>query len=533
MVGHLLKLKLALLRGGLRAQGAGGVIGLAIALLIAVGFGGVAAVGLATLRAVKPDTASTIAAGAFTVLLFGWVVGPVVTLASDNTLEPDRLALLPLTARQLMPGFLLASTVGVGGLFTVVVLTGGVIGMAPSTPAVVITILAAVTEVALCVTSSRLVGTLLSGAARNRRWRDVALTVGPLLLIATNFGIQVWNRQRFGPQGYRFGDGGAIGRTVRWLPSGWPAVAMGAARRGDLLAAVGLVVATAGLTVVLLWGWWRALGRLTTRSPTAGDRRTRRDATLIPRWTPFFPANRVGAVAAKDLKYVWRDPRQRASTIAALMSSIIPLISIITVRSSNPKLVLFAAAPALTLSLNQANQFGFDGPAYWMNVAAGSDVRSDLMGKALARLTLGVVTVVSIGAVLTAVAGDVTRLPSAIALAIAAWGIAGGLAIVASVTAPYPLPDRSTNPFTSGGAGTGVQALGSAFGTLFASLTLLAPFVIAMLVFPATGWAQVVIGLAAAGAGIGAWRAGFAVAVHRADSRQVEILAALSPRIAG
>jgi ABC-2 type transport system permease protein len=140
---------------------------------------------------------------------------------------------------------------------------------------------------------------------------------------------------------------------------------------------------------------------------------------------------------------------------------------------------------------------------------------------------------VSIGAVLTAVAGNLTRLPSAIALAVAAWGIAGGLAIVASVTAPYPLPDRSTNPFTSGGAGTGVQALGSAFGTLFASLALLAPFVIAMLVFPATGWAQVVIGLAAAGAGIGAWRAGFAVAVHRAESRQVEILAALSPRIAG
>src|SRR5207247_1799142 len=118
-------------------------IGLAAAL------GLVGGIGLSVLRFAPDRIVDDVVPGAFAGLLAIWVLGPLVSVGSEGTLEVDKLALFPLTGRQLMPGLLLAAMVGAGGLTTVLIAAGAVIGTAPASPALVLTIIAAALEVSV------------------------------------------------------------------------------------------------------------------------------------------------------------------------------------------------------------------------------------------------------------------------------------------------------------------------------------------------------------------------------------------------
>ena len=95
--------------------------------------------------------------------------------------------------------------------------------------------------------------------------------------------------------------------------------------------------------------------------------------------------NRIGAVAAKDLRYYLRDPRRRGPLIAAMIVPGLFLFETLRDAPSRPPastlLALVALLPASGLTLNQ---FGLDGAALWSTVVAGNDPRADLTGKNIA-----------------------------------------------------------------------------------------------------------------------------------------------------
>lgn len=529
----LVRLKLVLLRAGLRTAGIQGTLGAVFALVLALTIGGLGGGLFVAAQLLDARDATDATAGGFALLLIVWALGPIITAGAEGTLEPHRLSLFPLSARQLLPGLLLAALVGFGGVATVLILFGAVIGMAPASPLVVVTIAAAACQLLLCASMSRLLATAISGAARSRRWRDLALILGPLTALALNVGLQFVSRS--------FQDGrGVSGRSspvidsarvfVRFLPSGPAALAMGSAREGRVLLALVSLAGAAILVVAVTALWGRTLRRVLTSAPASGSLASGAAARpLIPAWAPFLPRGRVGAVAAKELRLTWRDPRQRVAAFSSVFAGAIPLISLRVLSIGSGRVVLLAAVPAFLFGASACNQYGFDGPAHWTNVAVGGRAGDDLLGKNIARTVIAVPLVVVVALALSVLAGDGSYLPAALALAVGAFGITLGLGNLVSIVAPIALPDSPTNVFSSGNAGQGLAAGGPALAVLLVSAVLLVPLALPLAL--ATGsLARAALSLLALVVGAGAWFLGWRSAAKRLVGREPELLAKLEQR---
>lgn len=538
----VVRLKLALVAGGLRASGITGIVGTLFAVVVACSVGGMGALLFGLVRFVSDQVAMEVAVGGFGFVLFLWAFGPIATATSDGTLDVDQLAVFPLAAPQLMPGLLGASIAGFGGLATVITFAGAFVGLAPLSPLAVLTALAVALELATCVTFGRLLGTVMSGAARNRRWRDIVLFAGPAVAIGINLLIQFAVRDSFGEstgtapslEDNAFARG--LLAAARLLPSGPAAMAAGFARAGRVLPSVAALLAG---TLVLFAGlalWYSALERTLSSAGAGTSGRSRRRAAGRPRdlypaalaWA--LPENRVGAVAAKELRVTARDPRQRMAMMSSLF---IVALSLISVRAGtwlgSPEGVLFLLAPAYGASLTATNLFGFDGTAHWMNVAAGDDIRRDLLGKWVARLAFIVPVLGLVAWYLVARAGSATYLVPALALAFGLTGTSLGVGSALSVRLPFPMPTSKSNVFSSGNAGRGSLAAILSIVVLPLQVALFGPLAVAVAVFDGVG-VRIVVTVLGLAIGVGATLAGLWYAVRWSGPRQPELLLALEPK---
>ena len=531
MARHLVRLKLRLLRAGVRIGGASVIAGLVLAFTLAALAGIVGGMLGMLLRLVSPDWVELATVGLCGAVFLVWVLGPLVIVGAEKTLDVDRLILLPVSGRQLIPGLLAASLLGPGGSATLLVTTGIVVGLVPLGPSAVVTLLAAVVFLAACATWSRVVSTWLAGS-RSRRWGDVVLFLGPVLALVLNIGVQLASRSV--PTAAAEQSEGAtraarlIGGLARLLPSGPPAMAMAGARRGDLFLAVLALVAGVAYLALGFALWWKAIARVLVSPPPSTGPRRGGEGDLIPRALAFLPRTRIGAVAAKEVRVSWRDPRQRAALIASIFPAVVIMVTSGGFRSRSPSQLLFLVLIAFVLAGGATNVFGFDGPRHWTNVAAGDDLAADLKGKAIARIVLNLPVLVLAGVLLTGRAGSAAFLPSAVGLAVLAFGLALGSGAWASVFGPMPLPD-STNPFSGGSTGHGAQAALPTLAVLLGGGAVLGPLVF-LAVTMGPGVAMTVVAVFEGLAGLVAWRVGLHAALRRSQDRQPELLEKLSPR---
>ncbi|RQX35990.1 ABC transporter permease, partial [Micromonospora chalcea] len=130
---HFVRLKLRVLGNNFRGQKwriALFVLGLLLGLwFAAVGFFLLATPGLAD----EPRYALMVAAFGGGLLTLGWLLLPLVFFGVDETLDPARFALLPLSRRTLVTGLLAAALVSVPALATALtaaglVVTAGLLG---------------------------------------------------------------------------------------------------------------------------------------------------------------------------------------------------------------------------------------------------------------------------------------------------------------------------------------------------------------------------------------------------------------------
>ena len=249
----------------------------------------------------------------------------------------------------------------------------------------------------------------------------------------------------------------------------------------------------------------------------------------------FLPRNRVGAVAAKDVRYFARDPRRRAPLIGAL---IVPAVALFASLSQGPRhpagttlLALVAVLPAAGLTLNQ---FGMDGAALWSTVAAGNDPRADLIGKNLASLLVMVPLATVSAFVCAAFTQGWAYLPLTLGLAPAIFAVLLGVGDVMSVKVPYAMPDRR-NPLAFN-PGQGCATLLAGFAALFVEFLLLLPIAIGagvLLTTQSLALATVVIVVVANAYGAALWIWGRNYAARAVFWRLPELLTAVSPRQAG
>jgi ABC-2 type transport system permease protein len=523
-------LKLSLLRNGFRL-GWQQAVGMVTAVLIAVPVSLSSAALLAVTPRLRPDVGEALLFAVFLLLVVGWVAGPLVAFGTDETLDPSRLALLPLRPRQLMPGLLLASSLGVAPLATLLVLAGAVVGFLPLGLGVPLVVAAALVQFLLCIVTSRAVTTALSTVLRTRRARDLSIVLVSLAVLAVALGGPILTGM---VHALSQDEGEVVLRVVRLLPPGLTAGAMVDAAHGRLGTAAA-ELAGAGLAVLLLgWAWLAATRRLaTTVEPrsAAGDQ----PGDLFPRLAWFLPRNRVGAVAAKELRYAGREPRLRVSWIFAwLFALAVPVVVAAATPLRRPEMVLVVPALVWLTNVNTLNQFGFDGRAYWIHVATPEDPRADLVGKNLAAALLTLPLVLAGGVALAAVTGGWAYLPVAVGVGAGLLATMLGVGNYASVRVPQPMPEMTSNLWalshTGHGATTALIQLAAFSVQSFTLVPVVGLLLLGLFVWAPALIAAPLLGLAY---GVAMWHAGLRLATDWLTAHQPELLTTLNPRRTG
>ena len=176
MVAHLLRLKLDLLRNGLRRSVAA-LIGMAFGVLYGGGVLVAAVVGLVALR-FQPDVelARSVVVLGGTALVAGWAVVPVLLFGIDPTLDPSRFATYAVPERQLALGLALAALVGLPGVATLLLASATVVTWSRSPGGVVVAAASAVCGVFTAVLLSRTVTAAASSVLQSRRSSPLVLS---------------------------------------------------------------------------------------------------------------------------------------------------------------------------------------------------------------------------------------------------------------------------------------------------------------------------------------------------------------------
>ncbi|MEV7967290.1 hypothetical protein AB0O34_15090 [Sphaerisporangium sp. NPDC088356] len=465
------RLKLRLIAGNLRGDTMRQV-GFVFTMIAAVMVACAGLLLMSLLRFAPVDVAVNAGVVLFTVLTVIWVVGPLLVFGVDETLDPARLTLFPLTARQMAVGMFAASATGPWPVASLCLLVGAIVGLSRSFTGVLIGLVAIVLQVALCLVASRAVTTALSRVLRTRRGRDL-LAVGVVFVILLTQVPNLLLNRGFGADPQEFLA--RLASVVRWGP---PGMAAHAIADGGLLGLAEIVIVA---LVVLALGrlWIAALGKAMVTS----DSSTQIGSVRRSRFDGLLPGGALGAVVAKELKYVRREPRGRMGWMAAIGFSGVLMFSL----SGGPNGLggsALAVAPAcvgaLMIGLQAANALGIDGRALWMNAIVYSsdrDLRTDFAGRHLAVSLVAVplLAVLSIAAAL--VAG---HLPWALPAVLTSSGlllVSLGVGAVTSVILPYTYPDR-INAFTSAAPGQGGVAFAGSFGAMLGTSMLAFPVVL-------------------------------------------------------
>jgi ABC-2 type transport system permease protein len=476
------RLKWALLRGGLRS-GPGSTqrrTGMVVSMVLG---GLLALLGFLTLAALhgKPEADET-AVLLFTGLVVGWAVLPILTFASDDLVDPAKLALLPLSRRQVVVVHGVGALVGVAPVASLIALSGVLIGTASGLGSLLVALVAVVLELALCVVLSRTVVAALSRLLRSRRGRDLGVALTALVAISVQLVNPLLSRVSGSP------DAPSNLRRVADVLDGFPpgllASAPRAARDGRWLAAIAHLLVAAGAVLVLVALWERSLRRAEEVPDATTGRKEKASSALVPSWlTAVVPSGRAGAIAGKDLRYLAREPRRLVQLVTStLLPAIVIVVSpALSARQVSHGMVFTVCGIALFYGLQGSNRFGQEGTASWMLVAAGTDLRSarrDLVGGDVASALVGVPLVVVVGVAIAAFTDGWSLLPAALATALAVLTVSFGGGGLLSVLAPFPVPEGPRNAFSNGGGGQGVAAgflgLGIMLGVLIACTPLLA-----------------------------------------------------------
>lgn len=526
LVPVFVRLKLTLLRNGLRQSSgrkAAYVASMVFSLLLALG----QVIGLIALRGNAHATALVVLLTG--VMALGWAVMPLFFPSGDETLDPSRLVMLPLRPRPLIGALLVASMVGIGPLFTLCLALGSVAAVAHGAAAAVTGVVAVPLTLLVCVALARSVATANVRLLTSRKGRDLAVLSG--LVIAVGFQFVNFGMQRLGQAG-GLASLEPAADVVGWLP---PASAIGAvssASEGAYGRAALQLLLSAVALAVLVWLWQRSLTKLMTAPDgstlaAAAPARTK-SGTGRSGLFGLLPEGRTGTVMERSLRYIVRDPKTKATWVAALaVGLLVPLLNALQGTGS----VYLACFAAGMLGIQMYNQFGQDTSAFWMvslTISSTRDAYVELRARALALLLITLPYTVLVTVVTAAVLKDWRKLPEVMGLSFAILGAMLATGALASALYPYSIPQDGA--FKNVAPGQAGLAWISILGGMVSALLLCAPVITLTIMLrtsdmPGRLWPVLPVG-AVYGVLI-AW-AGLRLAAPRTARRLPEILAAVS-----
>lgn len=541
MTGTFVRLKLRVLRNGFRGKNAR-IIMFCLSILLGLWFGGFGCVALVS--AFYPDypqLGALIPALGGAVLMLGWIFGPLVWFGVDETLSPTRFALLPIGRAALVRGLLAASLIGVPPFATALAASGLVIGAAiwHGIGTTLVTLVGVALGVLTCVTVSRAATSAFSNLLGSRRVRDLA-AISLALLAALLGPLQLFGISAAQHADYKQLEG--VARVVGWTPLGAPWSAGVDASRGDWGAALAKL-AISVVVLVLLFRWWMATIETAMLGAVAegGSRRADTTATPVARLfgrLNFFPATRDGAMAVREARYWWRDTRRRASLLTfSVIGIFLPIVMNLretgftfpdgqTVGGGAVAQTLTLTGVGVLGALGIANQFGFDGSAYAVQLVTGIPGKVEMRARILGYSVYAVPMMLLISIAVTILAGQASLLPMRLGILLGSFGVGLGVCMLVSVFGAYSLPETS-NPFAVN-TGAGLTKSLFALGALIAAVALTTPLALGALLVPGLwAWLSLPVGLAY---GAGAVWLGIVIGGDAIDRRGPELLAAIMPR---
>lgn len=475
------------------------IVTLVITGMIALGFLGGLTAALVALRFAAPDAAVTAIVLAGAVIVLGWWIGSIL-VSADDSLAPERFALLPVTARTLLPGFVVAGATTVGGIGTTAALVLMLLGWSVNIAALLTALLLIPVAVATCVLGARVVSGVLAGWLARRSTRDLVLTLGVVLLASSglllNLGIGALSTVR--------DVGGTfvmIADIVGWTPIGAVFGVSASAAEGDIIgAALRLLIALA--TVAALWFAAGALlaARLVAPIQSSGGGRVR-SAGLLDR---VLPANPTGAIAARTLRYFRRDPRQVVNIVMLLLLPAI-FIGLSLMNGLQAESVGFAPVITLIPSINALlagtivqMAIAYDNDAIAAHILNGVSGAADRAGRLLGFGIIAIPVTIALCVATCLIAGRWDLLPGSIGSALGLTTISAGAGAWVGSFLPGRAPAPEANPFGRGSSG-GVQSLLAMIIIGPITLALGAPafgFAIAGIWNPVFGWVSLACALA-------------------------------------
>lgn len=470
MVALFVRLKLTLMRNGLR-RSVWKLVGLILGGLYGLAIVGFAVFGLVALRFAGIQIAGSVTVVAFSVLTIGWLVFSLLVFGVDETVDPSRFALLPVPARRLAPGLLVAALIGLPGVATTLVALALLGTWSTGAATVVATIITIPVGVVLCVLWARAVTGMFARALASRRTRDIAIVLMMLVTVGLSLGGQLIGRVA----GTR--DPRALlavlhtaGTVLGWTPFGWIWAVPGAAAGGQWASAgVHLVLALA-LAGVLVVVWVRSLERNLTSPIESGEGgKAVKTTGLVENLYPHTPA---GAIAGRGLRYWRRDPRYLSALVGLIVLPVVIVVSQLATGNSSHTLVAYAPIfTALMTAPSMASDLAYDGSAVSLHILSGIRGREDRIGRAMSGMTILAPLLVIMMIVCTVLSGSAEQLVRVTSLVIVLLLAGMGVALWVGTFVPGKAPAPGSSPFSSGNNG-GLQGLVS-FG-ISAGLTAVA-----------------------------------------------------------
>ncbi|MGF1661324.1 MAG: hypothetical protein ACFCVG_02440 [Kineosporiaceae bacterium] len=490
-----------------------------------LGSGALLAAGMIALRAAPVETAAALVTAVGTVVTVAWLLLPLVLGSEDETLDPVRFALLPLSGRRLTAALVVASLVGAAPLGTVLVAAAGVVTWSRGAGPLAVAVLGVPLAVLTAVLASRALSALAAGVLASRRGREVLGVV--LVLALSGAGLLP---VLIGEVAVTFsldGPAGTVLDVLSWTPAAAAWAAPGAAAQGEAAGALGRL-AVAVVSVVLLWSAaeWGVERRVRPR--TTGRRRSTAAAgphRLGGRAAGLLPDTPAGAVAARALAYWRRDSRYGLALLGAPV--VVLVLVALAVRPETSELgLLLGPALAAMVSLTMVNEFAYDGPSAWVGIAAGPSGRADRAGRHAVVLAGAGPATVAAALAGVSLAGQWELAPAVVGLSATMLLVGLAVSAVASVVWTYPVPEPGANPFSTTSGGSVAALLQQGAATLATTVLVLPILVATVLAFrwPAVGWAVLVVGPVW---GAVCLRVGVARGGRRLDERGPELLAAL------
>ncbi|TAJ49428.1 MAG: transporter [Herbiconiux sp.] len=519
MVATLVKLRFLVLRNSLK-RSTWQLVAVIIGAVYGLGVLGLVVVGLIALGFAPVDLTATIMVLAGSALVLGWIVVPLVAFGVEQTLDPARLVVFPLSMRQLLLGLTLTGILGVPGIITTIAALATVATWIREPLAAVAALVSSLVGVLICIVGSRAVAALSTSLQSKRRFRELGgvLVLIPLILLGPI--ISFLSRGIAGSADALPG----LARALSWSPLGAPWSVPADIAVGDYgPAALKFLIALLTLGVLVLV-WRRALAVALVTPPASGSKRIAKGKTGL---FSVFPASPAGAIAARSLTYWRRDPRYARQLI------IVPLVPILLWFYSNnfdSPVLLTLTGPliAFFLSVSIYADISYDGTAFATHLADGVRGRDDRVGRVTALAVIAAPLVLVATIVPVAVTDSWAALPTLLGLAAASLLGGFGVVSVSSSRIVIPVPQAGDNPFKSA-PGAGFTTALSGFAVWGVALLLTLPTVVVAvlgLVFSSAllGWLTLLVGVAL---GVVFLLAGIRIGGAQLDRGGPEVLARL------